>query len=118
MTEAPRADQRHATPLMHECNASRLSLAFMSHVDTARVSSVLVPEYMVNHAQAGREGPMEELIGRLVANVGGDRTAAASAVAIILQFLMKEGPADKVKALIDKMPGAEAAIKSAPPDSS
>src|SRR5262245_43458593 len=64
----------------------------------------------------GCEGPMEELIGRLVANVGVDRTAAATAVGIILQFLKKEGPADKVKALIDKLPGAEAAIQSAPPD--
>src|SRR4249919_327713 len=60
---------------------------------------------------------MEELIGRLVANVGVDRTAAATAVGIILQFLKREGPADKVAALIDKMPGAEAAIQSAPPDS-
>jgi hypothetical protein len=59
---------------------------------------------------------MEELIGRLVANVGVDRTAATTAVGIILQFLMKEGPADKVRALIDKMPGAEAAMQSTPPD--
>jgi hypothetical protein len=59
---------------------------------------------------------MEELIGRLVANVGVDRTAAATAVGIILQFLMKEGPADKVRALIGKLPGAEAAMAAAPPD--
>ena len=59
---------------------------------------------------------MEELIGRLVANVGVDRTAAATAVGIILQFLVKEGPAEKVQALIDKLPGAGAAIKAAPPD--
>jgi len=60
---------------------------------------------------------MDELIGRLVANMGVDRAAAATAVGIILQFLVKEGPADKVQALIDKLPGADAAIKSAPPDS-
>src|SRR5437763_12934170 len=59
---------------------------------------------------------MEELIGRLVANVGVDRTAAATAVGIILQFLVKEGPADKVRALIDKLPGADAAMNAAPPD--
>lgn len=59
---------------------------------------------------------MDELIGRLVANVGVDRAAAEKAVGIILQFLLKEGPADKVQALIDKLPGAEAAIQSAPPD--
>jgi hypothetical protein len=59
---------------------------------------------------------MEELIARLVASVGVDKTAAANAVGIILQFLIKEGPADKVQALIDKLPGADAVIKSVPPD--
>ncbi len=69
---------------------------------------------MVIRPQLGREGEMDELIGRLVANVGVDRTAAEKAVGIILQFLAKEGPADKVKALIDKLPGAAAAIAAAP----
>jgi hypothetical protein len=57
---------------------------------------------------------MDELIGRLVADVGIDRDVAAKAVAVMLAFLIKEGPADKVKAILDKMPGAEAAAKSAP----
>src|SRR5712691_3242088 len=61
---------------------------------------------------------MDELIGRLVANVGVDRAAAEMAVGIILQFLLKEGPADKVQSLIDELPGADAAIRNAPPDSS
>jgi hypothetical protein len=60
---------------------------------------------------------MDELIGRLVASIGVDRTVAEKAVGIILQFLVKEGPADKVKALIDKIPGADAAMKSAPAES-
>lgn len=55
---------------------------------------------------------MDELIGRLAANVGVERTAAEKAVAVILDFLRKEGPADKVQALIDKLPGADAAIAS------
>ena len=59
---------------------------------------------------------MDELIGRLVASVGVDRAAAEKAVGIILQFLLKEGPADKVQSLIDKLPGANAAIENAPPD--
>ncbi len=59
---------------------------------------------------------MDELIGRLVANVGVDRTAAEHAVGIILQFLVKEGPADKVQNLIDKLPGAAAAMQAAPAD--
>ena len=53
---------------------------------------------------------MDELIGRLVANVGIDRSAAEKAVAIILDFLRKEGPAEKVQALIERLPGAEALL--------
>ena len=55
---------------------------------------------------------MEELIARLVANVGVDRAAAEKAVGIILDFLSKEGPPDKVQALIDKLPGAQALIEA------
>jgi hypothetical protein len=73
---------------------------------------------MINLPQArAGEGQMDELIGRLVANVGVDKAAAATAVGIILQFLAKEGPADKVKQLIDRLPGAADAIESAPQDS-
>ena len=53
---------------------------------------------------------MDELIGRLVANVGVERSAAEKAVVIILDFLRKEGPPDKVQALIDGLPGAEALL--------
>ena len=53
---------------------------------------------------------MDELVGRLVANVGVERSAAEKAVGIILDFLRKDGPADKVQALIDKLPGAEALL--------
>jgi hypothetical protein len=60
---------------------------------------------------------MDELIERIVANVGVDRTAASTAVSITLQFLIKEGPADKVQQLIDRLPGAAGAIASAPEDS-
>ena len=42
---------------------------------------------------------MDELVGRLVANVGIDRTVAEKSVGIILAFLLKEGPSDKVQAL-------------------
>lgn len=56
---------------------------------------------------------MEELIGRLVANSGVERSTAEKSVGIILDFLRKEGPSDKVQALIDKMPGAEALIAAA-----
>lgn len=50
---------------------------------------------------------MDELIGRLVANVGIDQNAAEKAVGVIFEFLRKEGPADQVKALMERLPGAE-----------
>ncbi len=53
---------------------------------------------------------MDELVGLLVAKVGVERGAAEKAVGIILDFLRKEGPADKVQALIDKLPGADALL--------
>jgi hypothetical protein len=47
---------------------------------------------------------MDELIGRLVADTGIDRAAAEKAVAIILDFLMKEAPAEKVRPFLAKLP--------------
>ena len=55
---------------------------------------------------------MDELVARLVAKIGVDKTVAEKAVGIILDFLQKEGPANKVQALIAKLPGAEALIKA------
>ncbi len=55
---------------------------------------------------------MDELISRLVANVGIDRGAAEKAVAIMFDFLRKEGPGDKVQALLDSLPGAEELMES------
>src|SRR5688572_1127221 len=56
---------------------------------------------------------MDELTERLVAKVGIDRATAVLAIGAILGFLRSEGPADKVQAIIDQLPGAEAAIASA-----
>jgi hypothetical protein len=56
---------------------------------------------------------MDELIGRLVADIGVDRAAAEKAVGIILDFLVKEGPADKVQPLLAKLPGAEPLLQKA-----
>jgi len=55
---------------------------------------------------------MDELIERLVANVGIDKATAEKAIGIILGFLKSEGPSDKVQAIIDALPGAEVAIKA------
>ncbi|KAB2875030.1 MAG: DUF2267 domain-containing protein [Pseudorhodoplanes sp.] len=55
---------------------------------------------------------MDELVERIVAANGLDRDVAAKAVAIILAFLVKEAPADKVRPLLEGMPGAQAAAQS------
>ncbi|MFL4967095.1 MAG: DUF2267 domain-containing protein [Xanthobacteraceae bacterium] len=56
---------------------------------------------------------MDELVERLTAKCGVERSAAEKSVGIILDFLRKEGPPDKVPTLLDKMPGAEALAASA-----
>ena len=53
---------------------------------------------------------MDELIGRLASKAGIDSAVAEKTVGIVLGFLRNEGPSDKVQALIDQIPGAEAAI--------
>jgi len=53
---------------------------------------------------------MDELIGRLASKAGIDSAVAEKTVGIILNFLRSEGPSDKVQALIDQIPGAEAAM--------
>jgi hypothetical protein len=55
-------------------------------------------------------GIMDELIGQLATKAGIDDAVAEKTIGIILGFLRNEGPSDKVQALIDKIPGAEAAI--------
>jgi hypothetical protein len=53
---------------------------------------------------------MDELVGRIVARVGVDRAVAEKSVGIIFDFLSKEGPTDRVHALLDQLPGANAAM--------
>ena len=60
---------------------------------------------------------MDELIARLVADIGIDRATSEKAVGIILEFLVKEGPADKVQPLLAKLPGAEAVMQKAASES-
>jgi hypothetical protein len=49
---------------------------------------------------------MEELLGRVVANVGLDQAMAEKAVGLIIGFLQKEGPAAEIAQLMEAMPGA------------
>lgn len=49
---------------------------------------------------------MEELINRVVQNVGLEPDAAQKAVGMILGFLQKNGPADEIGAMMNALPGA------------
>jgi len=60
---------------------------------------------------------MDDLIGRLVANSGVDWTAAEEAVGIVAQFLLQEEPCATDRALIQYMPGQDAAMSASPPRS-
>jgi hypothetical protein len=53
---------------------------------------------------------MDELIGRLAVKAGIDDVVTEKTIGIILDFLRNEGPTEKVQALIEQIPGAEAAI--------
>ena len=53
---------------------------------------------------------MNELVEQLAAKAGIDKAVAEKAIGIILGFLRKEGPSDKVQVLIDRIPGAESAV--------
>jgi hypothetical protein len=59
-----------------------------------------------------RVGGMDELVGRLAAKAGIDDAIAEKTAGIVLGFLRNEGPSGNVQALIDKIPGAEAAIEA------
>ncbi|HEV7879333.1 DUF2267 domain-containing protein [Bradyrhizobium sp.] len=55
---------------------------------------------------------MDELVKQLAAKAGIDKAVAEKTVGMILGFLRKEGPSDKVQALIDRIPGAESAVEA------
>ena len=56
---------------------------------------------------------MDELIGQLASKAGIDDVVAEKTVGIMLGFLRSAGPSDQVQALIERIPGAEAAIAAA-----
>ncbi len=49
---------------------------------------------------------MDELIAKIATDAGIDRALARKALAIIVNFLSREAPADHAQALLDKLPGA------------
>lgn len=81
--------------------------------DTASLPACHSPATMLDMISSAAEcvgGTMNELIDRLVASTGIDKSIAEKAVGIILNFLLKEGPTDKVQGLVDKIPGAAALV--------
>ena len=58
---------------------------------------------------------MDELVSQVAANTGIEPGVARKAIVIILKFLQDQAPADKVKALVDAIPGAREAMDAAPP---
>jgi len=59
---------------------------------------------------------MNELVDELAAKAGMDDAVAEKTVGIMLDYLRSEGPPETVQALIDRIPGAEAAIAAARDD--
>ena len=55
---------------------------------------------------------MDELVDQLAVKAGIDKVVAEKTIGIILGFLRKEGPSEKVQALIDRIPGAECAVQT------
>lgn len=55
---------------------------------------------------------MDELVARITASTGVDASVARKAAEIILKFLLREGPADKVGPLVDALPGARDVVKT------
>lgn len=57
---------------------------------------------------------METIVEDIAAATGIDRTEAEKALGIIVAFIAREAPADKVAALFDKLPGARALADAHP----
>jgi hypothetical protein len=83
---SPRTKDVRASLLMHECHNAPSLLA------AALVFSTRASQYVANTCrECGAEGQMDDLIGRLGATVGVERTAAEKPVAVIAQFPPKQG---------------------------
>jgi hypothetical protein len=102
-------------PFLHCCNTRRA----IEDESRLRMPSSLVIRIVEDQDKSTNKYPasnrlgaghMDELIGRLAVKAGIDNAVAEKTIGIILGFLRNEGPSDKVQALIDKIPGAEAAI--------
>lgn len=60
---------------------------------------------------------MDDLMGRLGARTGDERTTAQSAVGDILEFVPEEGPIPAAPALVQRLASADAAVLASRPSS-
>ena len=103
---------------IHSCIAATLAARIESHlalmcVDRLNFNSraLKINPQVDDPVKTGwGRGIMDELIGRLASKASIDSVVAEKIIGIVLGFLRNEGPSDKVQALIDQIPGAEAAI--------
>jgi hypothetical protein len=76
-------------------------------------SAVVRNMFSVLLAEPDEREAMDEVVGRIVANLGIEPPVAERAVGIILDFLATEGPPDNVQKLIARLPGGAEAIEEA-----
>jgi hypothetical protein len=57
-------------------------------------------------SRTGEKRLMETIVEDIAAATGVDRAEAEKAIGIIVGFIAREAPADKVEALFEKLPGA------------
>jgi hypothetical protein len=103
---------------IHSCIAATLAARIENHVASTCADRLYFRSQALKiNLQAsdpvkpvGDGANMDELIGRLASKAGIDSAVAEKTIGIVLGFLRNEGPSDKVQALIDQIPGAEAAI--------
>jgi hypothetical protein len=101
---------------VHSCIAatlaqrSRIKAALVACISERRRSRSILSKRPGKRAGWGRGKYMDELIGQLASKAGIDSAVAEKTIGIVLGFLRNEGPSDQVQALIDQIPGAEAAI--------
>jgi hypothetical protein len=100
--------------LLHRCNTGTRSrrkneLPDADRLNFAAQALKMNPQRTIRQNRL-RRGNMDELVGRLAAKAGIDGAVAEKTIGIVLGFLRNEGPTDQVQALINQIPGAEAAI--------
>jgi hypothetical protein len=90
---------------MRDAADARMQQRIVTFIGGACVPKFCLPNMRLTCRECGAgEGHMDDLFGRLAADLGVDRAATEMAVGILLRF-QKERPAEKVCAVIPPTPG-------------